>query len=347
VSDDDQILPGTERWREAPEGALDERHRAGRASSVSPRLPPPRPGEDQKVQSTRASILIPFAIVTLIWGSTWIVIRDQIAVVPATWSVSYRFLVAGLAMTVWALVRRESFRLGARGFAFAAAAGVTQFCLNFNFVYRAEGFITSGLVAVVFAMLLVPNATLARIFLGQKMGRQLLFGSGIAMAGVGLLFVHEARVDPNGPGQALAGIGWTLLGILSASVANVMQATDTAKRFPMIPTLAVAMLMGAALDAALAWMLEGAPSIEYRWGYWAGIVYLGLFASALAFPLYYRVLRVIGPAKAAYSSVIVPVIAMLLSTLFEGYRWSPLAAGGALLAGAGLVVALSARRPNR
>lgn len=303
--------------------------------------------EVQRPQSTRAGILVPFAIVTLIWGSTWIVIRDQISVVPATWSVSYRFLVAGVAMAIWALVRRESFRLGPHGYAFAAVVGVAQFCLNFNFVYRAEAFITSGLVAVVFAMLLIPNATLARVFLGQQMGRQLLVGSGIAMAGVALLFVHEARVDPNGPGQALAGIGWTLLGILSASAANVMQATDTAKRFPMIATLAVAMLMGAALDAALAWIMEGPPSIEWRWGYLAGILYLGLFASALAFPLYYGVLRVIGPAKAAYSSVIVPVIAMLLSTLFEGYRWSPLAIGGALLAGAGLVVALSARRPNR
>jgi drug/metabolite transporter (DMT)-like permease len=126
-----------------------------------------------------------------------------------------------------------------------------------------------------------------------------------------------------------------------------MQATKTAKLYPMAPLLAVAMLMGAAMDAGLAWWLTGPPVFEARLGYVAGIAYLGLFASALAFPLYYTVLRVIGPAKAAYSSVIVPVIAMLLSTLFEGYRWSPLAAGGAVLTGIGLVVALRARRPAR
>ncbi|SFP83879.1 DMT family transporter [Sphingomonas rubra] len=302
---------------------------------------------DARPQSTRAAILVPFAIVTLIWGSTWIVIRDQISVVPAGWSVTYRFLVAGVAMAGWAAVRRESFHLGAGGFAFAAAIGLLQFVLNFNFVYRAEAFITSGLVSVVFALLLVPNAGFARLFLGQRLGRQLLLGSAIAMAGVALLFVHEARVDPHGPGAALAGIGWTLLAVLSASGANVLQATERAKRYPMAATLAVAMLVGAALDACVAWTLSGPPSVEHRWGYWAGILYLSLAASALAFPLYYRVLRVIGPAKAAYSSVIVPVIAMLLSTLFEGYRWSTLSVAGALLAGAGLVVALSARRPNR
>ena len=107
--------------------------------------------------------------------------------------------------------------------------------------------------------------------------------------------------------------------------------------------------MALALDDALyAWITTaGPPVIELRAGYLLGVAYLGLFASALAFPLYFAVLRKIGPAKAAYSSVIVPVIAMLLSTLFEGYRWSWLAAAGAALAGLGLIIALRARRPAR
>ena len=301
--------------------------------------PPPR--------SAQAAILIPFAIVTLIWGSTWLVIRDQIAVVPPSWSVSYRFLAGGLAMTAVAVARHERLSFDARGWAFAALLGATQFCLNFNFVYRAEGFITSGLVAVVFALLLVPNALLSRLFLGQRMGRQLVIGSAIAMGGVALLFLHEARTAAAGPGAAIAGIGLTLCGIAAASTANVMQATQTAKRYPMAAMLAVAMLIGAAFDAGIAAVLTGPPVIEWRIGYFAGILYLGLFGSAVAFTLYFQVLRAIGPAKAAYSGVIVPVIAMLLSTVFEGYRWSPLAIGGAVLAGVGLVVALRARRPAR
>ncbi len=297
--------------------------------------------------STRAAILIPFGIVTLIWGSTWLVIRDQIAVVPPSWSVAYRFVVAGIALAIWATMRRESLRLPLPGLVFAMVLGTLQFCLNFNFVYRAEGYITSGLVAVIFALLLVPNALFARIFLGQKLGRQLVAGSAVAMAGIVLLFVHEARVDPAGPGRVMTGIAITLLAILSASSANVMQASRTAARYPMAPVLAVGMLFGAAIDAVLAWALTGPPVIEWRLGYLAGILYLGLFASALAFVLYFTVLRTIGPAKAAYSSVIVPVIAMLLSTVFEGYRWSLLAAAGAVLTGIGLVIALRARRPAR
>ncbi|WP_210357195.1 DMT family transporter [Sphingomonas beigongshangi] len=298
-------------------------------------------------QSTRAAILIPFAIVTLIWGSTWLVIRDQLAVVPPSWSVTYRFLVAGTAMTLYAKVRGERFALDARGWLFAAAIGLCQFCLNFNFVYRAEHHITSGLVAVAFALLLVPNALLARLVLGQRMGRQLIAGSAVAVAGIALLFVHEARAGAAGRADTLIGLALTACAILAASTANVLQATPTARRYPMLVALAYAMLIGAAIDGLLAWWLTGPPVVEMRPTYWAGILYLGLFGSTLSFPLYYTVLRVIGPAKAAYSSVIVPVIAMLLSTVFEGYRWSALAAGGAALTAAGLVIALRARRPNR
>ena len=297
--------------------------------------------------STRLSILIPFAIVTLIWGSTWFVIRGQLGTVPAGWSVTYRFAIAAAVMAALALARRESFRLDARGLGFAAAVGLAQFSGNFNLVYQAERYITSGLVAVVFALLLIPNALLGRIFLGQRLGRQLLAGSAVAMAGIVLLFVQEARNDPRGSGASLTGIGFTLAAILSASVANILQATPTAKRYPLFATLAVAMAIGTLIDAALASLVSGPPVLDGRASYWLGTTYLALFASALAFPLYYRVLRAIGPAKAAYSSVIVPVIAMTLSTLFERYRWTPLAAGGAGLAAVGLVIALTARRPAR
>jgi drug/metabolite transporter (DMT)-like permease len=298
-------------------------------------------------RSARLTVLIPFLLVTLIWGSTWLVIKDQLAVVPPSWSVSYRFLVAGVTTLLWAAARRDRLLLDARGLTFAACLGLAQFVLNFNFVYRAESHVTSGVVAVVYALLLVPNAILARIFLGQKMGRQLLIGSIVAMAGVALLFLHEARLNPVGPHEALIGIGIALAGVLSASVANVMQATGTAKAYPMATTLGWAMLIGSALDAGFALATVGPPVIETRPAYLLGIVYLGVFGSSIAFTIYFQLIRTIGPAKAAYTSVLIPVIAMLLSTLFEGYRWSLLAVGGGVLVLVGLVLALRARRPNR
>ena len=302
---------------------------------------------DTAPRSTRLSVLIPFAIVTLIWGSTWLVIKDQLHSVPPSWSVTYRFAVAGAAMLVWAKMRKERLGLDARGIGFAAVLGITQFVLNYNFVYVSEQYITSGVVAVVYALLLVPNAILARLFLGQRMGTQLTIGSAIAIAGVGLLFVHEARLDGIAAGTVTLGIGIAFAGLLFASIANVMQGTRTSKAYPMATMLGWAMLIGAALDGAWSLATVGPPMFDTRPAYVIGILYLGVFGSAIAFNLYFRLIQEIGPTKAAYTGVAIPVIAMILSTLFEGYRWSWIAAAGSALALAGLVVALKARRPNR
>ena len=298
-------------------------------------------------RSTRLSVLIPFAIVTLIWGSTWLVIKDQLHSVPPSWSVTYRFAVAGVAMLVWAAMRKERLGLDLRGIGFATALGVTQFVLNYNLVYISEQYITSGVVAIVFALLLVPNAVLARIFLGQKMGRQLMIGSAIAIAGVALLFVHEARFDGGAAGEVVLGIAIAFGGVFFASIANVMQATRTSKAYPMATMLGWAMLLGAAIDGVWSLATVGPPVFDTRPAYIIGILDLGVFGSAIAFNLYFKLIHVIGPAKAAYTGVAIPVIAMILSTLFEDYRWSLIAGAGTALVVAGLVVALRARRPNR
>lgn len=308
------------------------------ASAAPPEAPAP---------GAQMRVLVPLAIVTLIWSSTWLVIRDQIAVVPPTWSVAYRFAVGAITMMLYALVTRQTLRLPREGWAMAAIVGVTQFVLNFNFVYRAEHYVTSGLVAVVFALLVVPNAVFGRIFLGHVLTRRFIAGSAVAGLGIALLFIHELAAGTAGHAAVATGIGFTLMGVLSASTANVAQATELAKRLPIVAVLAWAMALGAAMNAGWALLTVGAPSFDPRPAYAAGILYLGVVGSALTFPLYFGVVRAIGPARAAYSSVVIPVLAMALSTMFEGYRWSVLAASGGLLTLAGLVIALRARSPAR
>ena len=302
--------------------------------------------EAQQPSILAPKILIPFIIVTLLWGSTWIVIKDQLGIVPPGWSVTYRFLVAGIVMLGVALATKVSLRIGWAGQAFAAIFGVAQFVLNFNFVYRAEQHITSGLVATVFALLFVPNAVFARIFLGQRINGRFIIGSAIGITGLALLFVNEARGDAHSQVETLTGIGFTLAGVFSASTANVMQATERARALPMASVLGWGMLWGVLFDASFAYAISGPPVLDMRIAYFAGIAYLGILASALAFSLYFRIIREIGPAKAAYSSVLIPVIAMGFSTAFEGYHWTFLAAAGAVVALTGLVVALSAPKPS-
>jgi drug/metabolite transporter (DMT)-like permease len=281
----------------------------------------------------------------LIWGSTWIVIRDQLGTVPPQWSVTYRFIIAAAAMFAIAAWKGAPLLLARRHWGVVAVVGVSQFCVNFNAVYVAEHFITSGLVATVFALLLIPNSLLAWALLGQRPGVRFLLCSAIAIGGIGLLFLQELRRDQASDAAVLAGIGWTLLGIMGASLSNVLQATERLKQIPVLTMLAWAMVAAAVADGTLALLVAGPPTFEWSWSYWIGLLWLAVFASALCFSLYFPVVRKVGPGKAAYSSALVPIVAMTLSTLFEGYRWTLLSAAGAALAIGGIVLALSSRRP--
>ena len=290
------------------------------------------------------SIVIPFIIFTSIWGTTWIVIRDQLGEVPAQWSITYRFLIAAAAMAALTRWKGQSLSIGMAGLGAAAVLGFLQFVVNFTAVYLAEQYITSGLVATVFALLLIPNSLLGWLVLGQKPGARFAISSLFAITGIVLLFAHELGEHPARFDEILLGISLSLVGMLGASAANVYQALERVKRFSLFPVLTWAMLLGALMDGAIALAFAGPPVIEWRLGYWLGLLYLALFASALAFSLYLPVVRKIGPGKAAYSSVLVPIIAMGFSTAIEGYRWTPLAAAGAVLALGGMLGALSRSR---
>lgn len=288
--------------------------------------------------------LLPFLLITLIWSSTWIVIKGQLGTVPPIWSVSYRFLISAAAMFAIARIAGVRIGLDRRGHGLALTLGIFQFVLNYNLVYAAELYVTSGLVAVMFALLIVPNAAFARAFFGARVGARFAIGSGVALAGVALLFVQEVRAAAAAPNAVLVGLGLTLAAVIAASAGNVMQLIEGVKTRSIAAMLGWAMLYGSLIDAALAWALYGPPIFEPRLSYWLELLYLSVVASALAFWLYYRIIRAIGPAKAAYSSVLIPIAAMAISTVAEGYRWSAIAIAGGLLAIAGLIIALGSRR---
>lgn len=293
------------------------------------------------------SVTLPFIIFTAIWGSTWIVIRSQLGLVPAQWSVTYRFTIAAIAMAAIACWRGESLKVESKGIAAAAFLGVTQFCINFNAVYLAERHITSGVVATVFALLLIPATLMGWAWLGQRPTKRFAWSSLVAVCGIGLLFLHELREHPSDSRQVIAGIGITFVGMMGAATANVVQARPEIRRFPLFSLLAWSMAAGALIDAIIAWAMTGPPVFDARPAYWLGILYLSFFASVLTFSLYYPVVRRIGPAKAAYSGVIVPVIAMGFSTWLEHYHWTALAISGAVLALGGMAAALGLGRPAR
>ena len=161
-----------------------------------------------------------------------------------------------------------------------------------------------------------------------------------------MMILHEYRAAALDAHAVLIGTALTLSGVLSASVSNVMQGTHFARAQSMIVMIAWAMLFGALADGAFAWITTGPPRIEATPAYIGGVLYLGVIASAVTFPLYFGVIRAVGPGQAAWSSVLIPIIAMGFSTALEGYRWAPLSIAGGVVALVGLVIAV-AKRPAK
>ena len=290
----------------------------------------------------RPRIALPFLTIALIWGSTWFVITGQIHGVPATWSVVWRFLPATLGMFALAAASGRRLAMPAGAHALGVIIGLCQFSGNYEFVYHAERHLTSGIVAVMIGLMIVPNAAFGRILLGQPITRRFLIGSLVAIAGIGLLLVHEARTARPGGGVG-SGIWLALAAMLAASISNVVQAMRAGRQVPLLTLIAWGMLYGTLIDIAIALVIAGAPVLPRNMGYWSGTAYLAFAGSVVTFPLYYFLIREIGPGKAAYHNVLVVIVAMVISTLLEGYRWSTLAIAGGVLALSGMILALRAK----
>ncbi|WP_380789268.1 DMT family transporter [Sphingobium xenophagum] len=294
------------------------------------------------IRHSQVRLVIYFCAIVLIMGSTWLVIRDQVSQVPPDWSITWRFLIATVGMIVLAAIRRDSLWMTAEGMRLALLVGLFNYLFSVHLVYRAARYLPSGLIAVFFALLLVPSALLARVFLKTQLTQRFLLGSGVAVIGISLLLLHEYRVSPP-DGSVLLGVVLCLGALLFASVASVLQASAVARRQRVVPVMVWAMVWATLANSIFAWLSSGPPVFDTRPQYLIGLAYLAIAASVVTAPLTFVLIQHWGPGRAAYSGVAVPVVAMILSTLFEGYRWSSLAASGAILAILGLLVALSGR----
>lgn len=291
-------------------------------------------------------VVLPFVLTGTIWGSTWFVITGQIDGVPAAWSVFYRFLLATPALFLVAYLMKRRLALSGPEHRLAILVGIFQFSGNFLFVYHAELYVTSGIVALMFGLMMVPNALLARVFLGERVPQGFMLGSLVAIVGVSFLLLHEWRSNPDAGvigGNVALGIVLAMLGILAASVANVIQANPVGRAVPMVSLLAWAMLYGTIFDLGFALVTAGPPPFPTTIEYWSGIVYLALIGSVITFPLHYNLVREIGAGRTAYNAILTISVAMLISTLFEGYQWTSLTIFGMALAVVGMVLALRSR----
>lgn len=286
-----------------------------------------------------------FAISTAIWGSTWLAITFQLGVVPPEVSVVYRFALAAVLLAAWCVATKRSIAFPARTHAWLAFWGAMMFGVNYVAVYYAEQQVSSGLVAVVFSTIVFMSPVGMRVFFGARLTARMLVAATLGVAGVALLFLPELRAASAG-GSAAVGIAWALFGTVVATGGNLVAVRNHANEWPVLPTTAWGMLYGAGVAAVVAVAQGAAWTFDASAAYVLSLLYLAVFGSIFAFGAFLTLLKLVGAGPAAYVGVSTPVIAMLLSTLFEGYRWTPTAMLGVVLALAGNVLALrQARKP--
>ena len=280
----------------------------------------------------------------LIWGSTWLAITFQLGRVPPEISVVYRFALAGIILLAWSVARRLRLAYSWREHAAMAGQGALLFGLNYVCVYRAEGLIASGLVAVIFSLIVFFNIFGARLFFGTPLKPTTLAGAAFGVAGVVLIFLPEIS-RTSATGREALGFGYALVGVISASLGNLLAARNQRKGLPVVQLNTFGMLYGAALVAIFA-LADGQPVVfEHTVPYLLSLVYLAVFGSILAFGAYLTLLGRIGAERAGYTGAAIPIVALLMSTCFEGLHWHPATALGILLCLAGNFLVL--RRPSK
>jgi drug/metabolite transporter (DMT)-like permease len=288
--------------------------------------------------------LLLYAAVVLIWGSTWTAIPYQLGSVPVELSIGYRFAIASLALYLYAFASRRKLRLPRAALPFVFLQGALLFSLNYILVYYATARLTSGLVAVLFSSIVICNAFFERIFFGAPGEGRVLLAALLGLAGTSMIFWPEVS-SLSLHDDALAGILLAFASVLLASLGNMVAVVNTRRRLPVVAVNAHSMLFAAALVLTLSLLFGVEVKFSAEPGYLLSLGYLALFGSALAFGCYLALIGRIGAARASYSSVLLPVVALLLSTLFEGYRWTPVAAVGMMLTLAGNWLVL--KRPVR
>ncbi|HEV8700892.1 MAG TPA: EamA family transporter [Candidatus Polarisedimenticolia bacterium] len=282
----------------------------------------------------------------LIWGSTWLAITFQFGTVPPVVSVAYRFALAGLILLAWARIKGLRLRFSAGEHLWMALQGLLLFGINYMCVYLAEAEVTSGLVAVVFSLLVVLNIVGTRIVFGTPLKRPTMLGAVLGIGGIVLVFLPEIGRG-TGKGDPTLGVLFALGGAVTASLGNIVASRNHGRGLPVVQMNTFGMLYGALFVAAFALVTRQPFLFDWSPRYLLSLAYLAVFGSILAFGAFLVLLGRIGADRAGYITVAIPIVALLLSAFFEGLRWHMSLALGILLCVAGNVAVLWGRGTSR
>lgn len=273
-----------------------------------------------------------YIMTVLIWGSTWIGIKLQLGVVDPMVSVGYRFALAALLLLLWCRLRNLPMRFTCKDHLFIGLQGLFLFCLNYLLFYLAELHLTSGLAAVIFSTILLMNMINGAIFLKSPFDIRVLGGGLIGLLGIILVFMPEVSSFSLNSDN-MRSILLCVLATYLASLGNILSARNQKHHLPIVQTNSFGMAYGALIMLAMAFFTGKHFQFVQSFEYLGSLVYLSIFGSIIAFGCYLALVGNIGADRAAYATLLFPLVALAISTVWEDYNWT-----GSALFGVGLIL---------
>lgn len=281
-----------------------------------------------------------YLLTVLIWGSTWLAIEFQLGVTDHGWSVTLRFAIAAAAMWAYCLMRGLSLRFSLRDHGFIALLALGNFSLNYYVVYEAQIYLTSAMTCILFTTMVLMNIINARLFFGSRIAPRTYIGALLGIGGIVAIFWPELH-DFSWSNSSMKGMVLALASAFIASLGNMVSVRNSRQGLPVLQVNALGMLYGA-LMMLLVMLASGTPLVVDRSpGYWLSLLYLALFGSVIAFGAYFVLLKRIGAGRASYAMVLFPVVAVVLSALFEEFHWQHSTTLGFVLVALGNLLVLA------
>ena len=262
-----------------------------------------------------------YLVTVLIWGSTWFAIEFQLGEVAIEVSLAYRFILSAILMWLFCWWRRLPMRFSVKDHGFIALLALFNFALNYLLIYQAQQYLSSAMTAIAFTTMLLMNIVNTRLFFGKPVAKRIYFGALMGIAGIAVLFYPDLD-GLDFSNASLLGLVLVLGSALSASLGNMASVRNSRAGLPITQVNAWGMLYGAVGLMLLAMLTGKSFTFSTSPAFIISMLYLAVFGSVIAFATYFALLKGMGPEKASYTIVLFPLVAVVLSTLFEDFVWT-------------------------
>jgi len=261
-----------------------------------------------------------FLITLFCWSPTWYLIKFQLGYVDPLVSVFYRFLIAAIIIFIYLVIKNKNLKFSINHHFWFLFFGTCLYSINYVFFYLSNTYLISAFPAIVFSTVVIMNILGEKFYFNKKPSLKTLIGAIIGMIGIIIIFNEEIFNFSLSEGTHI-GLFLALIGTFCASTGNMVHQRNLNNNFPPIQTIAYAMLYGS-LVTLFVTKIRGAELLfENSVSYISSLLYLAIFGSIFAFISYLKLLEKVGPGRAGYVGVVMPVLALIISTIFEKLEW--------------------------